>query len=131
MLAWEDPVDFAEITLLKATPRSWLTAGETIAVQNAPLTAGRLSFNVTSALAGPTPTIAASIKLAPTAVTLANTQAPKTESVTLRLRVPVGWRMTAVTIGGDSWSRFDSDREEVTVPLKGSTPTKVLAHFTK
>ena len=32
MLAWEDPMDFAKVTLLKATPRSWLAAGETIAV---------------------------------------------------------------------------------------------------
>ena len=131
MLAWEDPMDFAKVTLLKATPRSWLAAGETIAVQNSPLTAGRFSYNVTSALAGLHPTIAANIKLIPTDVMLADTRAPKIESVKLRLRVPVGWKMAAVTIGGNDWSKFDSDEEEVTVPLSDSTTTNVLVHYTK
>ena len=56
MLVWEDPMT-AALTLTKTTPRSWLQAGERVAVRNAPTSHGRVSFNISSALAGEKPAV--------------------------------------------------------------------------
>ena len=56
MLVWEDPMT-AALTLTKTTPRSWLQAGERLAVRNAPTSHGRVSFNISSALTGEKPAV--------------------------------------------------------------------------
>lgn len=114
MLAWEDPSDYADVTLLKAIPRSWLSAGEAIKVRNVPLTTGSYSFNITSKLVNPTPTISCQIAYKPSTVHKLNLKAG---GITLRLRAPEEWKIAGVTINGKVWSKYSRESEQISVPL--------------
>ena len=111
----------AALTLTKTTPRSWLQAGERLAVRNAPTSHGRVSFNISSALTGEKPAVTVlattcdrvafgcvftwlrfhipvTAVQASIAIDAPAGHAPSTplSSVELRLRAPLGWEPTAL-----------------------------------
>jgi hypothetical protein len=93
------------LELAFATPRSWLTDGQTIDVEDAPTDFGPVSF--TLARAG------ASIQ-----GTLDLPRDPRPETVRLRLRLPVGQHLRAVRVNGRPASL---DRKTDTIDLSHST----------
>jgi hypothetical protein len=104
MLVFEEPA--ADVLwLAKATPRSWLEDGKTIAVSNAPTRWGSLTFSLRSHLQ--TDKIEASLALP---------ALPASACVKLRLRAPAGHRIRSVTANGKPLDHFDAEEESVTVP---------------
>jgi len=83
------------LQLAYATPRAWLEPGKRIAVRNAPTSFGPVSF-----------AIAAGDGSAHLTVDAPRRSTPATLSI--RLRLPEGERLTAVTLGGRPWTRFDA-----------------------
>jgi len=99
------------LQLAYATPRAWLQPGKRIEVRRAPTSFGPVSFS-----------IAAGTGSVRVVVDVPKRTAPR--SVTLRLRLPHGLRLTRVTVGGKPWRRFD--RASGTVDLSGRTGTVEL-----
>jgi hypothetical protein len=92
--------------LADAIPRPWLAAGQTIAVRAAPTCFGPLSYTLTSQRT------ADRIE--------AVVQVPEREPIRalrLKLRLPDGRRLRAVTVNGQQHTRFDADSE--TIDLTG------------
>lgn len=92
----------AGLHLAMATPREWLAHGKRIVVRDAPTCFGPVSFTIDSELDANRLQI--------------NLDLPArtpTRSVTLRLRTPGRRVMTAVTINGQEYSRFDSENEMI------------------
>lgn len=125
MLAWEDPVNFSAVTLCKATPRSWLQPGEVVAVQNAVLSVGHFTFNISAKLG---PVVEAAVEYLPSTTDLGLGLAQNV-AVTLKLRVPQGWSMKSVIVNGAGWSKFDGVAETIELPLSVQS-TKVTAQVT-
>ncbi|HEX6491013.1 MAG TPA: hypothetical protein VF002_06535 [Gaiellaceae bacterium] len=92
------------LELAYATPRSWLKPGQQIIVDNAPTSFGRLSF----AIEATKDSVRATINV-PT------TTRPRT--LKLRLRLPPGTRIVAVSLAGRRYGRVDLNTE--TVDLSG------------
>lgn len=96
--------------LAHATPRQWLEDGKTIRVDNAPTCFGPLSYSITSKIA------AGSI--------IAKVCVPDRDPISelkLRFRLPRPYRMSGVTVNGESYERFDSDKETIDLTgLKGT-----------
>ncbi|MBN1417591.1 MAG: hypothetical protein JXP34_02380 [Planctomycetes bacterium] len=93
--------------IAKGTPRAWLEDGRRIRVADAATFFGSISFEIASE-AG-----AARIR--------ARIEGPDRDppaEIRLRLRHPRGERMTAVTIDGASWDRFDPAGEWIGVPAE-------------
>jgi len=103
MLVHETP---AGLQLAYATPRAWLGAGKRIAVASAPTSFGPLSYS-----------LAATVGAVSAAVDVPERTPPR--ALSLRLRLPRGGRIAAVTVGGRAWSRFD--RATGTIDLSGLT----------
>jgi hypothetical protein len=103
MLVHETP---AGLQLAYATPRAWLGAGKRIAVASAPTSFGPLSYS-----------LAATAGAVSAAVDVPERTPPR--ALSLRLRLPRGGRIAAVTVGGRAWSRFD--RATGTIDLSGLT----------
>jgi len=96
------------LQLAYATPRAWLEPGKRIAVGGAPTSFGPVSFSVD-----------AGDRSAHVTVDVPHRSAPA--SLSIRLRLPHGERLTAVTLGGRPWTRFDATSG--TVDLSGRTGT--------
>ena len=103
MLVHETPTG---LQLAYATPRAWLGAGKRIAVASAPTSFGPLSYS-----------LAATAGAVSAAVDVPERTPPR--ALSLRLRLPRGGRIAAVTVGGRAWSRFD--RATGTIDLSGLT----------
>jgi hypothetical protein len=101
MLVHETP---AGLQLAYATPRAWLRPGRRIAVTNLPTSFGPLSY----ALVARSGSVDAVVDVP--------TRAPPS-ALTLRLRLPPGERIAAVTVDGAPSARFD--RATATIDLSG------------
>jgi hypothetical protein len=118
MLVFEDPASHA-LWLAKAMPRAWLNDGQSIAVSNAPTQWGLISFAIHSHIqAG---RVEASLKLPTT---------PPPGGIKLRLRVPEGYRLQAVTLNGSA-CEWDHARETVTMPAAPGKPVDLVAHYSR
>jgi hypothetical protein len=94
------------LQLAYATPRAWLRPGQTIAVRDAPTSFGPVSFS-----------IAAGNGVVRASVVVPDRAAPK--ALSLRLRLPDGYRIVRVTLGGRPWQRVDA--ASGTIDLTGRT----------
>ena len=99
------------LQLAYATPRAWLQPGKRIDVRRAPTSFGPVSFS-----------IAAGTGSVHVTVDVPQRTVPK--SLSLRLRLPHGLRLTHVTVDGKPWHRFD--RASGTVDLTGRKGTVEL-----
>lgn len=98
-----------ELWLLQATPRRWLADGETIEVKNLQTEFGPVSFQVRSHLAKRRIDI--------------EVQPPVRETpsrLRLRLRVPAGHMLRAVTVNGQAWRDFDPAGGWINLPSRDS-----------
>jgi hypothetical protein len=117
MLVFEEPGSEV-VWLAKATPRSWLEDGKTIAVTNAPTRWGSLSFSLRSHLQ------AGNIE-----ARLVWPSAPPSTLVKLRLRVPPGHRIGSVTANGENWEQFNAEDETVTLPPARKGQVELTIHY--
>ncbi len=103
MLVFEDPDD-PVLWLAKATPRIWLDQGKKIAVAGAPTRFGSVGYELRSEIAAGK--VSAVVNL------------PKGYRATtkLRLRVPGGKQIRAVSLDGAAWKDFSAQQEVVTIP---------------
>jgi len=92
------------LELAYATPRSWLRPGHRIAVRHAPTSFGTLSYTLSAS----DDFVRASLD-APRSIAL--------RTLKLRLRLPVGKRLTRVVVDGHRYHRFDP--ETGTIDLTG------------
>jgi hypothetical protein len=99
------------LRLAFSTPRTWLQAGRHIAVRNAPTSFGPVSFQLD---AGPM-TVTATITPPP--------HAPR--AFALRLRLPAGIRLLALTLDGHRSTRFDARTATIQLPRTTGTITLV------
>jgi hypothetical protein len=106
-----------ELWLAPFVTDNWLKDGLTVAVANVPTPFGRVSYRLKSRVNEGV--IEAHIE-PPTRT------APK--SIVLRLRHPEGKRMRAVTVNGKRHTRFDAQREIITLP-SGPGPMSVRAEY--
>lgn len=112
MLVFEDPTSEV-LWLARATPRSWLEAGQRIVVSRAPTRHGAVSFELKSHL---------DEGYLSGQITVDSGTANVDGSVRLRLRTPARYLLTSVTVNGTE-QPFDPDSDTVTLP---STPTADL-----
>jgi hypothetical protein len=94
------------LELAHATPRAWTAPGKRIAVGNAPTRFGPVSFTIVTAS-----------RSADVTVEVPRRSRPRT--LHLRLRLPHGTRIGAVTLGSRPYSRFD--RTTGTIDLSGKS----------
>jgi hypothetical protein len=99
------------LELAFGTPRAWLRPGREIIVSEAPTSFGPLSYHL-SALDRE---IDGSIDVP---------RSPALRTVRLRLRLPVGRRLTAVTVNGRPYRRLD--RQLATIDLSGHSGTLAI-----
>ncbi len=90
--------------LARATPRSWLESGRTIAVANAPSYFGTVAYTITSHVNN---------GYVRAEIDVPYRKQPK--RILLRLRHPESAPMRSVTVNGRPWKRFDPQREIVTI----------------
>jgi hypothetical protein len=95
------------LQLAYATPRAWLEPGKTIAVRDLPTSFGAISFSMTSSVR----TVHVSIDL--------TRVARRPRAIGLRLRLPLGRRISRVRLHGRPFRRFDP--ETGTLDVSGST----------
>lgn len=117
MLVFEEPATDV-VWLAKGTPRSWLEEGKTIAVSNAPTRWGSLSFRLRSHLQKGT-----------VEARVAWGSKPPSALVKLRLRVPVGHRISSVTANGKPWDQFNAEAETVTLPSTRKRQVDLTIHY--
>ena len=117
MLVFEDPASNI-LWLAKVTPRAWLADGQRIAVEGAPTRLGKVSFEIRSHLVQNR--VEADLQLP-----VAGFPMP----VRLRLRVPEGYAMKNVRVGGRAWRDFSSQEETVTLPAGSTGKIKIEAFF--
>jgi len=103
MLVFEDP-DAPVVWLGKATPRVWLEEGKNIVVADAPTRFGNVGYELHSDIAHGR--ISAILHL-PEGYRAATK---------LRLRVPGGKTLRAVTVNGAPWTDFSPEQEVVNLP---------------
>lgn len=96
------------LELAYATPRAWLQPGKRIEIRRAPTSFGPVSFAIAAAAGSVHVTVVVPSRTAP-------------KSLSLRLRLPHGSRLTRVTVGGKPWHRFD--RASGTIDLTGRKGT--------
>ena len=115
MLVFENPID-RSVSLCRATPRSWLAAGEkAISVRNAPLGQRRLSFAVASRLDASPPTVSANVSLSDPG---GGSSLPAAPPLSITLRVPLGFSLASATVDGETLpvSAIDAQAETVQLP---------------
>jgi len=82
------------LELAFAAPRAWLAPGRRIAVRRAPTPFGRLTYSIVA-------------KRGSVHAVLAVPDSPALRTLKLRLRLPAGERLMAVTVGGRRYRQFD------------------------
>jgi hypothetical protein len=91
------------LELAYATPRAWLQAGEQIAVHRLPTSFGPISFSIRSD--------ESSVR-----VSLDVPGRSPLRTLSLRLRLPRGHRLTGVTLQGRPYRRFDRETGTIDLP---------------
>lgn len=107
MLAFEDPDD-PVLWLAKATPRIWLEQGKKIAVAGAPTRFGSVGYELRSEID--------SGKV----LAVLNLPAGYRATTKLRLRVPGGKQIRAVSLDGAAWKNFSPQEEVVVIPPRAA-----------
>jgi hypothetical protein len=92
------------LELAHATPRGWLTPGKLIAVRAAPTSFGPLSYSIRSS--------ADAVR-----VSVDVPRRAPLRSLSLRLRLPRGARLTDVLLDGRPFRRFDPRTETLELPV--------------
>jgi len=139
MLCFEEP-ETRTLWLGKAVPRDWLRAGETPIVATGVTTRyGRLSFRLTAtATAGGRSTSAVGYSVHVNVTMPAGDRSPA-GGLRVRVRAPLehAGKMSAVTVGGKPWPRFDAGTEtvdftadELTPALRATGLPRMVAIFT-
>lgn len=105
MLVFEDP-DQPVVWLARATPDEWLAEGKKISVLDAPTRFGKIGYEIRSNI--DRGKISAVVHI-PTGYGA---------TVKLRLRVPGGKQIRAVTLNGAEWKDFSAQEQAVTVPAR-------------
>ena len=103
MLVFEDP-DEPVVWLAKATPRIWLEQGKTMAVADAPTRFGNVGYELNSDIDHGRVSVVLHLPEGYRAATK------------LRLRVPGGKALRAVTLNGAPWTDFSPEQEVVNLP---------------
>ena len=99
---FEDPVEHV-LWLARATPRVWLSHGQTISVDAVPTAYGQLSFSLVSTI-DTSATVCANISLSARLLSR-----PPPGGIRLRLRVPgPGLQLTRATVGGVVWAAINA-----------------------
>ena len=110
MLVHETP---SGLQLAFSTPRSWLEAGKRIAVSGAPTSFGPVSYSL-AARSG--------------SVSVRGEIPARAKQLSVRLRLPRGRRIAAVTLAGRAFRRFDA--ADATLDLSGlSGPVELVARL--
>jgi len=127
MLLYEDP-NTRTVWLAKALPRAWLApATHPVTVTNATTRYGRVSYHLTpSQTHDGVYSVAANVSLPPT-YAVAATAPPG--GVKLRLRAPasLAGKLSAVSVGGKPWTRFDAAQETIDFTPSDLTPALLQA----
>jgi hypothetical protein len=105
------------LTLARATPRTWLEQGKRISVQNAPTYFGPVAYEIVSDVDHGT--IHATVELTPR---------KKPQEVLLRLRHPAAAPITKVLINGQESQDFDAAREWVRLKDLSGSATVVVTY---
>ena len=90
---WDGTPDGLELAY--ATPRRWLLPGRRIVVRGARTSFGSLSYSLVA-------------RKASVRVRLTVPRRVRPAALRLRMRLPVGKRITSVSVGGRAFERFDS-----------------------
>ncbi len=96
--------------IARATPRPWLGQGKRISVRNAPTCFGNLAYEIVS-----------DVDNGKITTTIEIPSRSPAEAVILRLRHPRAVRLKRVTVNSRPWSKFDPEKETIT--LTGLTGT--------
>jgi hypothetical protein len=116
MLVFENP-DESVVWLAKATPRVWLEQGKTIKVADAPTRFGNIGYELHS-----------DIDHRKVSAIL-NLPEGYEAATKLRLRVPGGKALRAVTLNGASWKDFSPEQEVVNIPSGRTGKISVEASY--
>ncbi len=106
------------LILAEATPRKWLTDGNTIEIRQAPTQFGQISFTITSQ--------AASGKLL---ATIMMPERSRPATLLIRFRHPEAKPMRSVTVNGKAWSDFDTAKEWVRIRRPDQPRYEVVAQY--
>ncbi|MEV7629254.1 family 43 glycosylhydrolase [Actinoplanes sp. NPDC089786] len=108
------------LNLASATPRGWLASGKRINIADMPTAFGPVSYSIESDLANNT--VRASVTPPVT-----STGRVRADAVTLRLRVPDGYRMASATVNGASHA-FDATTETIDLGQPTATANIVVTY---
>jgi len=98
--------------LNSGAPRAWLLPGRTIEVDHAATFFGEASFKIES-----------HVDRGLVEATVSTPQRNRPRDIVVRIRHPQGSRMKRVELNGGDWSKFDSERELITVPVDRKVAT--------
>lgn len=93
-------------------PRAWFLPGRTIDVEHAATFFGETGFRVES-----------HVNEGFIEATVSTPQRHPPRNIALRVRHPQAKRMVRVELNGRNWSKFDSERETITIPVDQRTAT--------
>ncbi|MFG3712457.1 LamG-like jellyroll fold domain-containing protein [Micromonospora sp. NPDC047730] len=110
-----------ELDLAPATPKPWLSDGQTVGVTKLPTLFGPVTYSITSAVARGT--IEATVTPPPAAA-----GRPGLQQVKLHLRLPAGYRLEAATANG---AAVAIEGDAVTVPGTGTTTVRATVSRVK
>jgi hypothetical protein len=103
--------------LARATPRVWLQQGKTISVRNAPTYFGTVAYEIVSHVDGGRIT-----------ATVETPSRKRPQAVMLRFRHPQARPIKSVTVNGQDWREFNTDKEVIRVTGVQGKAT-IVAHY--
>lgn len=116
MLVYERDDD--SLLLAGFTPRRWLADGKRVEVRQAPSRFGRLSLTLQNNTGG---------RQLQAEVVMPDRARPA--ALLVRFRHPAGSRMRAVTVNGQNWNDFDSEKEWVRLPAPSGKKYTIVASY--
>ena len=119
LLVFEDPQS-GDLWLAKAAPRDWFADGQHFWVKDAPTRHGRIGFSVASSLNNGM--IEATLELP---------KKPVSSQIYVRLRVPEGHTLKAVTVDGKPYMNFSPVNETITFAVGASGKKKIVAEYSE
>ena len=119
LLVFEDPHS-GDLWLAKAAPRDWFADGQHFWVKDAPTRHGRIGFSVASSLNNGI--IEATLELP---------NKPVSSQIYVRLRVPEGHKLKAVTVDGKPYMNFSPANETITFAVGASGKKKIVAEYSE
>lgn len=126
MLIWEDPVAHS-LWFGRAIPRVWFAPGVRLSIDAAPTAYGKIGLSITST--GSSPDIVTAVEVSLRVPSRWADGGAPNNGIVLRLRLPSGRRIAAVTVGGSAFDSVDADREEIMFSkgwLEGRGATQML-----